>query len=342
MNGYQRIQAVLKGEWADQRPVMLHNFMPAAAEAGMSQGQYRSTPENIAKAHIQAAEKYDLDGVFIDVDTATTAAALGVPTDYPDDEPARCHGMKLTSLDGVDDLEPVDLSKNERVMIWVESCRLVKQHFGDEKFVRGNCDQLPFSVASMLRTPQEWMMDLMLPDQEEQAFKLLDYSYDVCTQFVKLMADTGVDMVSHGDSPAGPEMISPNMYRKYALPYQKKIADLAHDLGKAYLLHICGSTEVILDAMIESGADAFDLDYKSDVQVIHDKCADKVVLSGNIDPSGVLALGTPELVIETTRNLLEVYKDSPRLIACSGCALPPGTPEANMRAMIDTVRSFGK
>jgi uroporphyrinogen decarboxylase len=75
------------------------------------------------------------------------------------------------------------------------------------------------------------------------------------------------------------------------------------------------------------------------VGAIRSAHGDKVVLSGNIDPSGVLALGTPELVAETTRALLDAYHDSPRLIVCSGCALPPGTPEANLRAMIDTVRA---
>lgn len=36
MNGYQRIKAALPGEWPDQRPVMLHNFMMAAREAGLT------------------------------------------------------------------------------------------------------------------------------------------------------------------------------------------------------------------------------------------------------------------------------------------------------------------
>ena len=116
MNGYRRIRTVLRGEWPDQRPVMPHNFMPAAREAGMTQAQYRSRPENIARAHIEAAEKYDRDGVFIDVDTATTAAALGVPTDYPEDEPACCHGALLEEIEDVDRLEPVDLSGDERVL----------------------------------------------------------------------------------------------------------------------------------------------------------------------------------------------------------------------------------
>jgi len=34
MNGYERITAALRGERPDRVPVMLHNFMMAAREAG--------------------------------------------------------------------------------------------------------------------------------------------------------------------------------------------------------------------------------------------------------------------------------------------------------------------
>ena len=113
MNGYQRINAALNGEWPDKRPVMLHNFMMAAKEAGISQKDYREDPEKIAKVHIQAVEKYHYDGVLIDVDTATLAGAVGVPVDFPENDPARAHGVALSTLEEVGDLQAVDLSKNE-------------------------------------------------------------------------------------------------------------------------------------------------------------------------------------------------------------------------------------
>ena len=64
------------------------------------------------------------------------------------------------------------------------------------------------------------------------------------------MAQTGADMVSNGDSVTGPEMISPEMYVKFALPFEKKVVDTAHSLGLPYTLHICGNTHVILDKML--------------------------------------------------------------------------------------------
>lgn len=336
MNGFQRIQNVLKGEWPDKRPVMLHNFLLAAREAGFTQKEYRESPEIIAKAHIQAIEKYQYDGVLVDIDTTSLAASLGVPVDYPEDEPARTYGVKIISLEDVESLKPVDISKNERIQIWLEACRIIKKYFGDEIFVRGNCDQAPFSLASMVRGPADWMMDLITDD--DFISELLDYCTDITLQFITLMSETGVDMVSNGDSTAGPEMISPEMYKKYAWPYEKRIVEKAHKENLSYCLHICGNTDSILEDMVTTGTDALELDYKTNIQEIFKTCSDKIAFIGNIDPSGILAMGNKGDVERETIKLLRVYKDSPRIIINAGCAIPAETPFENIMKMIEIAR----
>jgi len=65
----------------------------------------------------------------------------------------------------------------------------------------------------------------------------------------------------------------------------------------------------------------------------------KCTLIGNLDPSGVLALGSESLVEEKTRELLRCFEGNPRLILNAGCAIPPTTPPANIRAMVRAARS---
>ena len=87
MNGYQRIAAALRGEPADSTPVMLHNFMMAAREAGLTMRQFRSDPRHIARAFRESVERYGFDGILVDVDTATLADAVGVPSPTPRTSP---------------------------------------------------------------------------------------------------------------------------------------------------------------------------------------------------------------------------------------------------------------
>lgn len=341
MNGYERVSAALKGEPADQIPVMLHNFMAAANEMNITMGQFRESPGLIADTFKYSVEKYVLDGVLVDLDTVTLAGSAGVPVDFPEDSPARCHQGILDSLDNLKNLKTVKVEDYRYVQIWLEAVRLLKEYFGDEILIRGNCDQAPFSLASMIRGTEPWMTDLYLADPSALN-ELLEYCTDITCQFIRLMAQTGAHMVSNGDSPAGPEMISPELYGQYALPFEKKVADEAHRAGLTYTLHICGNTELILDQMICTGADAFEIDYKTPVQNAFDVLNDKAVFTGNIDPSGVMALGTPGLVRKKTTELLDVFSKTNRFIANSGCALPSSTPEENIRAFIETVRTYRK
>jgi uroporphyrinogen decarboxylase len=217
--------------------------------------------------------------------------------------------------------------------------RLLKEYFKDEIYIRGNCDQSPFSLASMMRGSQNWMLDLMMAE-EGRIMELLEYCTEATSQFLKLMAQTGCDMLSNGDSPAGPDMISPDMYNKYAFPYEKKIVEVSHKAKLPYTLHICGNTDLILGKMLETGLDAIELDYKTDIKKIFDIYQNKAVLIGNIDPSGVLAMGTIDKVNNKTIELLEIYKDSNRFILNAGCAIPAETPSDNLQAMIKVAREF--
>ncbi|MFN8091755.1 MAG: uroporphyrinogen decarboxylase family protein [Vicinamibacteria bacterium] len=339
MNGHDRVAAALRGEKPDRVPVMLHNFMMAAREAGLTMKRYREDPAAIAGGFVRAVETYGYDGILVDVDTATLAGALGVPVERPEDEPALVRGARLASLAEVDDLEPPDVGRDPRVQTWLEAVRLLVRHFGSEVHVRGNCDQAPFSLASMMRGAADWMMDLMDEDNHERAERLLDHCAEAALQFVRLMAAAGAHMVSSGDSSAGPDLVAPRLYRAFALPWEKRLVDEAHRLGLPYALHVCGRTDRILDDMVATGADALELDHKTDARLARDVLKDRATFIGNLDPSGVLALGTPDLVEKKTRELLDVFADSPRFILNAGCAIPPTTPPENLRAMIRAARA---
>jgi MtaA/CmuA family methyltransferase len=330
MNGYERITAALKGDKPDKVPVMLHNFMMAAREHGITMEQYRNSPELIAECFIASVDKYQYDGVLVDIDTVTLAGAVGVKVDFPADDPARSHDGNIENLEDVFSLQPVKVEDYRYIQICLEAVRILKDYYKDEIFIRGNCDQAPFSLASMMRGAQPWMLDLMMGTEEQINF-LLEYCLDAGTQYIKLMSQTGCHMVSNGDSPAGPEMISADMYVKYALPFEKRLAEAAHDEG---------NTEVILEHMLNVGADAIDLDYKTDSRKIYDAFHEKTTLVGTIDPSGVLALGTPEDVRKKSLELLNIYRNSNRLILNAGCAIPPTTPPENIKTMIETARNF--
>ena len=89
MNSRERVQAVLTGKTPDRVPVCLHNSHLAAAQAGISMAQYRQDPQAIAKAHLLALEMHCQDSLYLTIDTALLAEAMGAESEQCGNEPAR-------------------------------------------------------------------------------------------------------------------------------------------------------------------------------------------------------------------------------------------------------------
>lgn len=338
MNGKERIRMALDGRMPDSTPIMLHNFLMAIRENGYTVAQYRKDPKVIADVFCNTVDKYGVDGILLEMDTALLAGCVGAPVDYPEDEPARVFGGMLECVSDVARLKPVDFSRT-RAMIVLEAASRIVERIGGDCFIRGNCDQAAFSLAGLLRGLQEFMVDL-LTEEPVPIRELLEYAHRVAADFMTLMAKTGVDMVSNGDSPASPDLISPAMYREWAYEYEKRLADHAHCLGLPYMIHICGNTTAILKDIVATGSDALELDYRTNLDAIGRETFGKTCFCGNVDPSGVLCLGSREDVIRETKLLLKSQRNNPRFILNAGCAIPATTPVENLMAFISTGRNY--
>ena len=182
------------------------------------------------------------------------------------------------------------------------------------------------------------MMDIMDRDNAGDAHTLLEHCRDATIQFIRLMASAGADMVSNGDSAAGPSVVSPAIYRAFAQPYERRVVEAAHAAGLPYALHICGKTEPILPDMLATGADALELDFKTDARSARGVLSGRAVFIGNLDPTGVLALGGTRDFEDATRQLLALFRNDSGFILNAGCAIPANTPPQNIRAMIRSAR----
>ena len=65
---------------------------------------------------------------------------------------------------------------------------------------------------------------------------------------------------------------------------------------------------------------------------IIEKVSDRVLVMGNIDPAGVLRMGTADSVRQATLGLLEKCAKYRNFVLSSGCDIPPMTPWENIDA----------
>ncbi len=342
MNGYERTMCVLRGELPDRVPVCLHNFLPAAREAGISLEQSLTDPAAAARVHLQAVETYGYDCILIDLDTTMLAEAMGAQRDSTPGEPGHIAGPAIRSLDEAEKLRPADPERDGRIPVLLEAVRIMARAVGGRVAIRGNADQCAFSLAGLLRGMEDYLCDLLTEPDHPGLQHLLEVCYQTHLATHRALRRAGADFTSLGDSPAGPDVVSPAIFQRFARPYQERlIRDLAAD-GIFAVIHICGNTSAILEQLAEYPACGFELDYKTDAARAKATAGRAHVLFGNVDPSGVLARGSAADVCEAARRLIETWKPGGRFVLNAGCALPTMTPPANIRALVAAASEFGR
>ncbi|MDR1140922.1 MAG: hypothetical protein LBL62_04455, partial [Planctomycetaceae bacterium] len=320
MNGFERISSVLDRKEPDVLPVMLHNFMPAVREAGMTMQQFRSRPENIARAFVEASFRYELDGILTDVDTALEAHALGAETHFSEDLPAKVIAPVSNRIEEViEQVEPDKLERDERIRIYLEAIRLIRETVGGTLFIRANADQGAFSLATAVYGMTNMMLSLADPKKEPLILSLIERCYEVNLKFHKLIKEAGADMTSFGDSMGSPDLISPKMYRKFVEPFHKRLVGELTQLGIRTVCHVCGKTDKVLESMTTCGFAGIEIDYKTNVAEVRRLAYEKLVVFGIIDPSGVFCLGNESTIRETTQNVLDIFQGR-GLVIGAGCA----------------------
>ena len=303
--------------------------------------QYRRDPQAIAKAHLLALERQGQDSLYLTIDTALLAEAMGAKSEQCDNEPAKVVAPAISSLAEADRLKVADPWVDGRIPVLVEATRIVAEGVGAEVAIRAGADQGPFDLACLVLGIDNFLSALACEPDHPGIQTLLDVCYESHLALHRALIKAGAHYTSSGESLAGPDVVSPAMYERFARPHQERMVKELAAEGIFAVIHICGDTTKILKPLAEYDFCGFEFDQKTDALMAKQTVGARHVLFGNVDPSGVLALGTPDRVREKTRELISVWKPEGRFVLNSGCALPASTPAENIRAFIETAHEFG-
>lgn len=341
MTSLERCMAVLNGQTPDTLPIVPQSFMFAVENAGFKIGDVNRNGRKMAEAHIISQEKYGYDGCVIDFDDATIAEAVGAKVIFRDDEPATVDEEQpvLKDLRDVYDMPIPNPESSGRLCEWLEATERLVDAIGDHVFVMGRADQGPFSIACLLRGTTQFMMDLLTED-EQLIHDVLEYCRKISAVFAKAQKDAGAHATSIGDAFAGPNLISPDMYRQFALEPERRLVKEVQDYGIPFSVHICGNTNGIIEDMGSTGARILEVDWMLDLAEARRLVPESTVLMGNIDPSFPLVVGTPNDIDIAVRDMIVKTKGKGHFLS-SGCAMGRNTPVENFKAFIAASRKYG-
>lgn len=335
MNSLERLTRRLRGEAVDRPPNLDIMMTFAAHHIGQPLSHYYLDHRVLCEANLAVLEDFDLDIVQAISDPFREAADLGLEVEFPEDGLPIRRAPLLAEASDLARLKPVEPHTGRRMSDRLAAIRLFREQVGGQVPIMGWVEGA-LAEAADLRGEGRLLMDLH--DRPEWVRDLLELCTEVAISFARAQVQAGADIIGLGDAIAS--QVSPQMYQKFALPYEQRIFAAVHEMGALARLHICGNTTHLLPWLAQSGADIIDLDWMVDIRSAAERLGDYPVICGNFDPVAIMLQGTPEQVREATLYCLQW--GGPRCLSAAGCEIPDGTPHQNLLAQAQALQESSR
>ena len=317
-----------------KKPLPILSF-PCVSLLGVTVRELISDSDLQAKGMKAVADRVDAAAAVSFMDLSVEAECFGAAVTVSDNEVPTVKGRLVNDADEAEALTVPPMGSG-RTQIYVDAIQKAAATITDRPVLAGMIG--PFSLAARLLDVSEIMMDCY--DDPDMVHTVLRKATDFLVTYAKAFEAAGADGVIMAEPVAG--LLSPALEEEFSSPYVKQIVDAVQDDGFVVIYHNCGdNVPKMLDSILSTGAAAYHFGNAVDMErdILAKVPADTVVM-GNIDPAGVLRMGTPERVREETLALLRRCAKYPNFVLSSGCDMPPLTPWENIDAFFEAVKQY--
>lgn len=324
MTSRERVYASLAGENVDRVPVSAwwHDF-PREWSAGA-----------LAEASMDAYDAYGWDWVKLNPRATYYGEVWGAKYEPNDDRQPDLAAPAFTSVDEMLKLKSIDIGKKE-LADQIESVKLIaKKLRGEVPLV-----QTVFSPLACLSIAagSTKFIQRMIREEPDAVLKALCPITETMGKFSQACLKAGAEGIFFATVEWGSaDVMAWDDYERFARPYDLKVLEAIED-APFNVLHVCRSNNHLM-RMLDYPVAAFnwatqDTTNPSPAEVLSN--TNRAVIGGASHDT-VLPEGTPaEVVKEAHRSILEAR--SGRFLLSPGCAIPPTTPEKNLRALVQAV-----
>jgi [methyl-Co(III) methanol-specific corrinoid protein]:coenzyme M methyltransferase len=331
----ERIEKFFSREPVDRMPCFSGMGMvtvQAIEQMGIRFPEVHTSAEHMARSAMTTAELFGFDAVVIPYDMCTVPEALGRGVSLYQDSDEILYPTvpsKWATLD--EGAVPADYLSKGRMPVVDEALGILQSRC-DGRFAIGGWVLGPFTMAGQLIE-----LDVLLKGTRKEAEKVetfLSQMTDLVIEVARHYQDLGVDYMNIREMGSGTDIISPRVWKDFV---QGNLRRIFSALESPKILHICGSTDMIIEMMNECGADALSVDQKNTVAESRKRLGDEVLLLGNFDPYETLVQMDASEVDQVIKTCIDAGVDA----VWPGCDIWPDAKRENVEAYVRVVREYG-
>lgn len=328
-----------QGKEVDRIPCSIDTGETLAPLIGCSLKDYYHSSDKMLELEMYIHDKFNSDGAGLSTTLRGMAEAMGSVIRYSDRNIAMLETPAIQSYDEIDNARYVDVDKDGRLPIILEGLRKVKKKLGDTVPVSGTVTG-PFTIAAMVLGTERLLIGMR--KKPEKIHQLMEVITENNRRYIERMLEIGIG-VGFADPVSSTDLIRVSQYEEFSLPYFQKNVDYIKANGGGCGLHICGTSSKLWPLIAKTGIGTFGLDNVESIEEAKEVLGPHMCIQGNVPPVDVMRFGTPHDVLRASKECIRQGWDSPnRFVLTSGCQTPMDTPEANMQAMMDAARLFGR
>jgi len=138
------------------------------------------------------------------------------------------------------------------------------------------------------------------------------------------------------------------IFRQLAFPAVRRVIELATEASIPTHLHACGPEKELVKIMaLETGLtviDPLEVPPMGDCNLAELKrlYGDKITLKGNLHTTEVMLRGSVEDVVRASKQAIDDAAEGGRFILSTGDQCGRDTPDENIRALVETARTYGR
>ena len=185
-----------------------------------------------------------------------------------------------------------------------------------------------------------------LYDHPEKMGKTIELINRVNLKAIECLCNSTAEVILISDNLSS-DVQSPSLFNRYSAGYYTRAADMIHDAGKYFAVHLDGRVRGLLRCLVECGVDIADAVTPKPTgdmtpHEIREEGGNDIILSGGVSPVFWSPNTRESDFISHVREWLDLRKISPRLIMSDGDQTPPGTSLRRIKLMKEIVEEYGR
>jgi len=336
MTSRERVLNVFARKPVDTMPCFSGQGMvtqPAIEALGIRFADIHLSAENMTASALKTMQMYDFDAALVPYDLCTVPEAFGLEVSmYQSSEDILFPTVPQKWEDPEEVQIPEDYLQRGRMPVVDEAIKMLKQKIGQTHAI-GTYLLGPFTMGGQLVELGN-LMKMAIKDRAKlEAF--LDKMVKLIIDLGNHYRDIGADYVSLREMGTGADLLSPRLFKTIIQPRLRQIFE-AWDSPR--ILHICGSTDLIIELMNDCGADVISVDHKNTLTETRAKIGNEVLLFGDYDGFSLPGTASKEEIKAAIKKCTDAGVDA----VWPGCDIWPDVKSEKMQYVNQCIKELGR